>query len=98
MKESTDQMIAILRSFKDGETIQTRDKYNTSGSQEWVNVYAPKWNFGVSEYRVLPKPKSIWVNEYSNGKSCSHYSKEMALRFVNMNTVERPAVEYREVI
>lgn len=88
------QMIKVMQAYLDGEEVEFFGYDNT-----WwpVDEDCP-WN-GVYQYRIKPKPKDIWVNEYNqDGSVYAVYSSSEAAKGAAGVNVARKAVHYREVI
>lgn len=70
-KDETIKAIEVMQAFVDGKTIQCRSPANRI--MEWGGVYPePAWNWSMSEYRIKPEPRIIFVNEYINGAMFIH--------------------------
>lgn len=90
-----DEMITVLQAYKDGYMIQAKEK-NTRGYFECLKD--PSWNFADFDYRVKPKPKEIWVNEFPNRYHLAAFHHEKDAIDSASDKCVRVAVKYREVV
>jgi hypothetical protein len=74
-KEEAKELMPIITAFANGEDIQIQ------GGGIWNNLWSEDVSFDLPPrcYRIKPKPRKVWVNEYDNGNfSIPHPSKEEA--------------------
>ena len=50
-----DEMIAVIRAFQEGKTVQHKIK----GSTVWSDTENPTWNVLGRDYRIKPEPR-VW--------------------------------------
>ena len=68
-----DEMIAVLQAAKEGKTIQAR-RISDLPCLPWQTTDKPQWDFGSTEYRIVPEPRDIWLYEYPGGILGYHYT------------------------
>jgi hypothetical protein len=90
--KTTAEKIAVMQAFEDGKEIQFR---NNSRPDSWIDCPNPAWNWEMTDYRVKPEPRVIWVNEYSDGLNTWHYqTREDA----NINIGRRARIACRKFV
>lgn len=68
----TQEMIEVMQAFVRGETIEVyMEKLN-----EWRETKNPcwDWNKGLTQYRVKPKSREIWLVVYKDESLLYHYT------------------------
>lgn len=60
-REHAKELLPIITAFANGEEVQ----YN--GGILWATVTEPTFEAASKDYRIAPKPRKVWVNEYENG-------------------------------
>jgi len=94
-REETKELIKVMQAYVDGEIVQVR--HQADPDRLWVDcVCSPDWFFHNHEYRIKPKPRIIWVNEYPHD-ICAHTSKDRASFNANRSDAVGIAVPYREL-
>jgi hypothetical protein len=73
-REHAKELLPIITAFADGEDVQFR-----IGAHTWTTKDPIEFNSDPKLYRIAPKPRKIWVNEYKSGNAYAHFSKEGAL-------------------
>jgi hypothetical protein len=99
---TTVEKIRVMQAYEDGAEIESRA---AGVAGKWYASDKPAWNWFDREYRVKPKPKEIWVNEYDDpsaryttGTAVFIYStRKLAVESAGANC-PRVAVKYREVL
>jgi len=80
----------------DGGKVERLDLNNIQSG--WLEHVVGHWDWTSFDYRVAkPEPKTIWINEYSGTNLCAHTTREAAVFNCAPITVQRQAVEYKEV-
>ena len=79
--KTTREMIEVMEAFDNGETIECKSTLST----KWLITTIPSWTWGINDYRIKPKPREIWVNEYPSGYGSVYKSEEMAIQVLNTN-------------
>ena len=73
-REQAKQFIPIIEAYAKGEQIQVK-----LGDGHWADIpYNPNFMDDVVNYRIKPKTRTIWINEYETGNLYAHLSKELA--------------------
>ncbi len=57
---TTKEKIEVMQASLNGKTIEVQ----LVGSNEWVPVHQPVWNWDAYNYRVNPLPRQWWINRY----------------------------------
>ena len=94
-----------MQAYVDGKRIESRAKT----SPFWTNMIdrdtdycTPSWNFHEAEYRIVPEPRVIYVNEYPAGSgfnTFNAYADESTARLSSCaESAVRIAAKYIEVI
>ena len=60
-REHAKELLPIITAFANGEDVE----YNDGG--KWIQLNHPSFLDEPSDYRIAPKPRKVWVNEYENG-------------------------------
>lgn len=82
---------ALMLAYADGKTIQMRDGCH------WHDRPDPEFKARpISDYRIKPEPKELWVNEYGSGRGYGFPNADTAKKDA-FHTAVRVAVHYREV-
>ena len=63
-REHAKELLPIITAFANGEEIQV-ETFNKAGT--WGRVEDPNFQADPSAYRIAPKSRKVWVNEYDNG-------------------------------
>lgn len=98
---TTAEKIKVMQAFENGECIQ--QKFKSESDICWRGDWCkssdsePNWDWQALDYRVKPKPREIWVNEYEDGRHLAYNTKLDARDFVREDDVIRKSVKYREV-
>lgn len=58
--EDTKRKIEVMQAYADGKRIEMKFP---SGSS-WEECDAPAWDWTALDYRIKPKPRVLWENEY----------------------------------
>ena len=58
-REEINRRIEIMQAYVDGKEIQRRYTYK----DKWLDAPDPKFNWSMSNYRIKPEPREIWVVE-----------------------------------
>jgi len=88
------EMLAVISAKKEGKSIQFRcGAHDTWHTHPAGGVF----NFMRYEYRIKPKLKTIYVNEYRYGYSV-YTTRALAEKFCQEDEALRVAVPYREVV
>jgi hypothetical protein len=92
------EIIDVVTAFKNEKKIQSRAHANLPSYEpyKWLDNPKPLWDFSCNDYRVVPEPKVIFVNEYQ-GAMYVHSTEEIALKRASTEGC-RKAVKYIEVI
>ena len=70
-REETQRRAEIMLAAEyDGDTC-TNIECRSSRSGEWTKMYGPLWNWVNFDYRVVPKPRIIYMKVFDNGDSVS---------------------------
>jgi hypothetical protein len=89
-RELLKQMGQAAIDFANGESIQYQ--YLT----KWIDVDEDHCFYPDKQYRIKPKPRIIWVNEYDGSSPCvGHDTEEEAELFARRPI--RQAIPYREL-
>ena len=58
------EMLPVIEAFANGATVEKfRSTYN-----RWECLLSPTFDGPSSLYRIAPKPRTVFVNEYPNGE------------------------------
>ena len=75
-REQAKELLPIITAFANGEDVEIR---TTKG---WMSLDKPHFEGTISDYRIAPKPRKVWVNEYPGfpltHSLCFHDTKEQA--------------------
>ncbi len=63
---------------------------------EWRDLGCAHWDFSACRYRIKPKARVIWVNEYENGLLIGYATQDAALNVHAALLSVRQAVRYVE--
>lgn len=95
-----DYQFSIMQAIKDGVAVQVRAK----GAGGW-RAYAPPaasfvaLNFADFEFRIKPKSREVYINEYGDGSFGSpHPSYYAAARAAEIERGYRRTVKFVEVV
>jgi hypothetical protein len=94
---SIDEMVAVLQAFKDGKKIQVRAAGRPDSVWWTLKHTDPSWNFVANEYRVLPEPRTVWVNEYAGRLGSSAHETKADADHVAFNVTHK-AIQFVEVV
>ena len=89
--KTTKEMIEVMQAFEDGEDIQA-DCYDSAG---WHDIVRSVWNWSDCDYRIKPKPREVWINEYEDGCKAV-YDRESFAR--NYRKPGGETIKFREVM
>ena len=74
-----DDMISVLRAYKDGREIEQRYVVGIAGTPPECEVKTDcDWNITRYDYRVKADPLELWVNIYPSGITTCHNTGEDA--------------------
>jgi hypothetical protein len=91
-KGNAKDYLPLVQALADGKVIQSYDNYG-----RFTDLIEVSFNDLVTNYRIKPEPKEIWVNRYPNGVESGPYEDEQEARRLRAN--DSPIqVRYREVI
>lgn len=88
--------LPLVQALADGKSLQ----YNVNRSDEapkWVDREDFTFDEHVTEYRIKPEPREIWVNRYPNGMENGIFNTEHAAKLHRANDTA-VQIRYREVI
>jgi len=68
-RENAKELLPILTAFANGEEVQ----FNNGLSWKTQNELSFEGN--PQHYRIAPKPRKVWVNEYKSGSAYIHSTK-----------------------
>lgn len=51
----------VMRRAADGEQVQCQDRQDRQG---WWNLSKPEWDWSQTKYRIAPKAREVWINDY----------------------------------
>lgn len=88
--------LPLVQALADGKSLQ----YNVNRSDEapkWVDREDFTFDEHVTEYRIKPEPREIWVNEWADGKRIFDSHGDASLHAMQYPIV-RSTTRYREVI
>jgi hypothetical protein len=63
-REEAKELLPIITAFANGEEVQL---YRPS-ENAWALKDNPDFTALPSDYRIAPKPRTVWVNEYPNSE------------------------------
>ena len=67
---SLKEQIAVMQHVEDGGEVMVGEELITG---------TPAWNWGVTEYTIIPKKREIWEITYVSGKETILYSRSSSL-------------------
>lgn len=72
-KEETKRRADIMLAAEyDGDTcVNIEGKTRYLGFPQWIKQPSPSWNWDNCDYRVIPKPQTIYLELYEDGSSIS---------------------------
>lgn len=88
--------LPLVQALADGKSLQ----YNVNRSDEapkWVDREDFTFDEHVTEYRIKPEPREIWMNYYPNGEFGQVHDSEVEAYEARSNDTAKQ-VRYREVI
>lgn len=88
--------LPLVQALVDGKSLQ----YNVNRSDEapkWVDREDFTFDEHVTEYRIKPEPREIWMNYYPNGAFGQVHDSEVEAYEARSNDTAKQ-VRYREVI
>jgi hypothetical protein len=62
-REHAKELLPIITAFANGEDVQGFEAL----CNEWITLPRPTFNDCPKAYRIAPKPRKVWVNEYPQG-------------------------------
>lgn len=75
--KTVQEQIAVMLAWTAGKPIEVK-KYDDTF---WSKILEPAWNWADYDYRVKPKLKTIYVNQYEDGAwGVGHESRAQATR------------------
>jgi hypothetical protein len=89
-REHWKELLPIITAFANGEDVQGVDH------DCWMTLNSPSFLDPASTYRIAPKPRKVWINEYNDGTMllCDTKEEEAASlnahRFVACHEIELP--------
>jgi hypothetical protein len=72
-REHAKELLPIITAFANGEDIQSQ-----SPDGDWSMADEPGFSWEPSRYRIAPKPRKVWVNEYLSGDIFQYLTREAA--------------------
>ena len=99
-KDEIRERIKVMQAWVDGEDVELHIFHDDT----WVPFTGSDFDWVECDYRIKPKPKEIFVNEYVDGVysyESEQEAKEEADYVITGGPegyVERVAVRYREVL
>lgn len=75
-KKTTKEMIKVMQAYEDGAEIEFR----VLAGSVWHSCVTsgPEWDWSSIDYRVKPKHREVWVNEYPDGNRTYHETGDSA--------------------
>jgi hypothetical protein len=87
MRQTKEEMIAVLQASIDGEEMQARS-HRRGKDAAFVNIHdKPSWDFPALEYRAKPKPRQCWVAFSSDGKLLAATESEERSKTGNLHYI-----------
>jgi hypothetical protein len=71
-REHWKELLPVITAFANGEKIES----NFTG--EWQELRSAEFNGRPEYYRIAPKQRKVWVNEYEGNNFNIHNSREQA--------------------
>lgn len=93
-QEKTKEKIEVMQAYIAGKKIEVRYPDGT----KWTLTDSPAWQWGSSDYRIVPEPRTIWLNEYNNGELGHGYYKSKKEAIENACIGFRQTIKFVEVI
>jgi len=76
-REHAKELLPIITAFANGEKIELR-----TTAKQWTSYEEFDFESETTRYRIAPKPRKVWVNEYpgypANRCFCFHETKQQA--------------------
>ena len=72
-REHAKELLPIITAFANGEDVEFHRL-----DVGWTTIVSPSFDSEPANYRIAPKPRKVWVNEYPHGELRMHPSKEAA--------------------
>jgi hypothetical protein len=74
-REHAKELLPIITAFAEGKNVQT-----LSFENEWITTGDMTFQGPKDDYRIAPKPRKVWINEYPN-ECFSTWPRRMAADF-----------------
>ena len=87
--KTTEEMIAVMQAYADGETIQRQ----VSGGGIWTTVSSDStvWDWRYFDYRIKPaEPRKVMMQMWRNNSDDSLFSEESRKSFVTAEKIGEP--------
>ena len=62
-REHAKELLPIITAFANGEDVQIH-----TTSEQWLSMEKLNFEKPLSQYRIKPKPRKVWVIEYDDGE------------------------------
>ena len=72
-RDEAKQLLPIITAFANGEDVQAY-----YGAEGWQSKEDHGFSWQPDRYRIAPKPRTVWVNEYPHGKFSTWPTKKDA--------------------
>lgn len=98
-QEAFDYQLSIMQALKDGRAVQ----YRPRGAEIWqqqkpISSGFKQLNFADFEFRIKPKSREVYINEYGDGSfGAPHPSYHAAVRAAELERGYRRTVKFVEV-
>jgi hypothetical protein len=88
-REHWKELLPVITAFANGEDIEMKC------SAGWVRISNPDFSYEPDYYRIAPKPRKVWINEYEDGTMLLCDTKDEAdslnaNKFVACHEIELP--------
>jgi hypothetical protein len=70
------ELLPIITAFANGDDVQYRSRILSES--KWTNDPDPSFQCEDLEYRIVPKPRKVWINDYGKEGVSLYLSKEQA--------------------
>lgn len=91
-REHAKELLPIITAFANGEDVQAY-----YGAEGWQSKEDHDFWWQPDRYRIAPKPRKVWVNEYpgfpANCVLCFHETKEQADNDAGFNRIACHEIE-----
>jgi len=89
-REHWKELLPVITAFANGEDVQIKD------GDDWLAVVSPSFREPAPLYRIAPKPRKVWINEYlEDGNSVfkSHATRQAADDFATEGRIACHEIE-----